>query len=110
MAVCSCAVLSLCLLGPPLAASLFIFAAAAAFSAYQLAANAAFVAAVPSSWRGQAFGLANGGMNVGQSAWFIAAGALASVISPAVVIALSGLAGAAVAVLLAIAWRDIPAG
>jgi len=110
MAVCSCAVLSLCLLGPPLAASLFIFAAAAAFSAYQLAANAAFVAAVPSSWRGQAFGLANGGMNVGQSAWFIAAGALASVISPAVVIALSGLIGTAVAAMLAIAWRDKTAG
>jgi Major Facilitator Superfamily len=107
LAVCACLVLGLCALAPPLGASLVIFAASTTFSAYQLAANAAFVAAVPPSWRGQAFGLANGGIRVGQSVWFAAAGAAASVVSPAVVIALSGLAGTAVAVMLAVTWHRL---
>ena len=88
---------------------LVIFAASTVCSCYQLAANAAFVKAVPPSWRGQAFGLANGGINVGQSAWFAAAGALASVLSPAVVIGLSGLLGTAIAATLAVSWRRLPA-
>lgn len=109
LAICACGLLSLCFLAPPLAASLIIFAAATSCSAYQLAANAAFVAAVPSSWRGRAFGLANAGINVGQSVWFAAAGAAASAVSPAVVIGASGVIGAVVAATLAIAWRRLPA-
>jgi MFS family permease len=109
LAICSCAVLCLTPLTPTLAAAMIIFAVSTACSAYQLAANAAFVTAVPASWRGQAFGLANGGINVGQSAWFAAAGAAALVVSPAVVIAVSGLVGAAAAAALAIAWRRLPA-
>lgn len=108
MAVCTPAVLCLCFAAPPLAASLIIFAASTAFSAYQLAANAAFVRAVPASWRGQAYGLANGGINVGQSLWFAAAGAAASAVSPAVVIGASGLIGTVVAATLAVAWRRLP--
>jgi MFS family permease len=109
LAICSCAVLCLTPLAPALAAAMIIFAVSTACSAYQLAANAAFVTAVPASWRGQAFGLAQGGINVGQSAWFAAAGAAALVVSPPVVIAVSGLVGAAAAAALAIAWRRLPA-
>jgi len=109
LAICSCVVLCLTPLAPVLAAAMIIFAVSTACSAYQLAANAAFVTAVPASWRGQAFGLASGGINVGQSAWFAAAGAAALVVSPAVVIAVSGLVGAAAAAALAIAWRRLPA-
>jgi MFS family permease len=109
MAVCTPAVLCLCFAAPPLAASLIIFAASTACSSYQLAANSAFVAAVPASWRGQAYGLANGGINVGQSAWFAAAGAAASVVSPVIVIGASGLIGTLVAATLAVTWRRLPA-
>jgi MFS family permease len=109
LAIAACGLLSLCFVAPPLAASMVIFAAATSCSAYQLAANAAFVAAVPSSWRGRAFGLANAGINVGQSLWFAAAGAAASAISPAVVIGASGVIGAAVAATLAVTWRRLPA-
>jgi MFS family permease len=109
LAVAACAILALCFLSPPLIASLVVFAASTVCSCYQFAANAAFVKAVPPSWRGQAFGLANGGINVGQSLWFAAAGAAADVLSPAVVIGLSGLIGAAIAVSLAISWRGLPA-
>jgi MFS family permease len=107
LAVCCCAVLALCLLKPPLAASLVIFALSTVCSAFQLAANAAFVTVVPATWRGQAFGLANGGINVGQSVWFAAAGAACAVVSPAVVVAVSGLIGAGVAAALAVTWRRL---
>ncbi|MGH3156882.1 MAG: MFS transporter, partial [Streptosporangiaceae bacterium] len=69
LAVSCCAVLALCALGPVLGLALVIIAAAGALSAYQLATNAAFVAAVPGHRRGQAFGVANGGINVGQGVW-----------------------------------------
>jgi hypothetical protein len=78
---------------------------AGACAGYQLAANAAFVAAVPAGRRGQAFGLANGGMQVFQGLWFIVAGAVAGAIGPATMIAISGGIGAVVAALLAVSWR-----
>lgn len=105
MAVGACGVLMLCWIQPGVSGSLAIFAVAGALAGYQLAANAAFVATVPAERRGQAFGLANGGMQVAQGLWFIAAGALASVVTPAATIAVSGLLGAAVATLLMIDWR-----
>jgi hypothetical protein len=104
LAVGACAVLVLCAAQPDMAASLLIFAASGACAAYQLAANAAFVAAVPGDRRSQAFGLANGGMQVFQGLWYVLAGALAEVLTPAAVIALSGGIGAVAAAMLAASW------
>jgi len=105
MAVGACAVLMLCWTQPGAPVSLAIFALAGALASFQLPANAAFVAAVPAARRGQAFGLANGGMQVAQGVWFIAAGALAETVTPATAIAISGLIGAAMATKLMIDWR-----
>jgi MFS family permease len=105
LAVGSCALLLLCLLRPGLAGSLIIFTLSGGCAAYQLAANAAFVAAVPAERRGQAFGLANGGMQVSQGLWFVAAGAAALALAPAVVIAASGAVGAVAAIALTVSWR-----
>lgn len=105
LAVCSCAVLGVCILQPGLAVSLLIFASAGAFSAYQVAANAAFVATLPARHRGQAFGIANGGIQVGQGLWFVLAGAAAQAATPAMVIASSGAVGTVAAFALAISWR-----
>jgi MFS family permease len=105
LAVSCCAVLTACALAPPLGLALVIIAAAGALSAYQLATNAAFIGAVPSHRRGQAFGVANGGINVGQGLWFAVAGLAADAIGPARVIAASGAVGAAVALALAVSWR-----
>jgi MFS family permease len=105
LAVAACGLLLLCLTRPGLAGSLTIFALSGACAAYQLAANAAFVAAVPAERRGQAFGLANGGMQVSQGLWFVAAGAAALALTPAVVIAVSGGFGAVAAVALTVSWR-----
>jgi hypothetical protein len=59
---------------------------------------------VPPERRGQAFGLANGGMQVFQGVWFIIVGALAGLLGPGAVIALSGCLGTFAAVLLAARW------
>ena len=115
LAAASCAVLMAFWLQPGLAAALILLAVSGACTSYQLAANSAFVAAVPAQRRGQAFGLANGGMQVCQGVWIVIAGALAAhAYSPAAVIAISGGIGAVVAAALAIGWRRessaIPAG
>src|SRR5579859_8038227 len=88
MAVGACAVLVLCGLRPSFPAAIAIFVVAGACAGYQLAANAAFVAAIPAERRGQAFGLANGGMQVFQGLWFIVAGAVAGALGPATMIAI----------------------
>jgi len=105
LAVAACAALLLCLFRPGLSLSLAIFIASGACAAYQLAANAAFVSAVPNHRRSQAFGLANGGMQVSQGLWFVLAGAAAEAMAPTMVIAVSGGIGAALAASLALSWH-----
>ena len=107
LAVAACGLLALFWLRPDLVAALLIIAGSGACASYQLEANAAFVAAVPPERRGQAFGLANGGMQVIQGLWIILAGGAASAnaVSPAVAIAISGGLGAVLAAALAISWR-----
>ena len=107
LAVAASGVLLLCWLQPDLPGSLLIIAVSGACAAYQLAANAAFVAVVPPERRGQAFGLANGGMQVTQGIWIVVAGALAAsgAVTPATAVAVSGGLGAILAAALATSWR-----
>jgi MFS family permease len=107
MAVAACGVLVLCALHTGLSGALLIITASGICASYQLAANAAFVAAVPPERRGQAFGLANGGMQVTQGIWIVLAGAIASShpVTPAIVIAASGGLGAVLAAALATMWH-----
>ncbi len=109
LAIAACAVLMCFWAAPGFGLSLVLFAVAGACASYQVAANAAFVADVPPGRRGQAFGLANGGMQVLQGLWFIVAGAIATLAGPATVIGLSGGLGAVLAVSLAISWRRMSA-
>ena len=69
---------------------------------YQVGANAAFVAAVPDERRGQAFGLAIAGMQLGQGAAMLLAGAIASHAGPWWVITAAGGVGAAASLLIAL--------
>ncbi len=84
-----------------------IFTLSAAFGAYQIAANTAFVVRVPDERRAQAFGIASMGVIVGQGAGFVAAGAAAGVVTPAVVIAAGGGAGPVVVFVLTFRWRQV---
>jgi predicted MFS family arabinose efflux permease len=102
LAVATCGVLILFLLQPGLAVSLLILFASGVCGCYQLAANAAFVTAAPPERRSQAFGLAQGGMSLGQGAVMILAGAAAQHYAPARVIAVCGAVGAVMALAVAV--------
>jgi predicted MFS family arabinose efflux permease len=94
LAVGACAVLILFFWKPDLYASLLVLFASGLCASYQLAANAAFVSAAPQERRSQAFGLAQGGMSLGQGTVMIVAGAAAQHHTPARVIAVCGAIGA----------------
>lgn len=72
-------------------------------SAYQLAANAAFVQAVPDAQRGQAFGLAVTALQIAQGLGIGLAGWVAEQAGPGRAIAVAGAAGVVAA---AGAWRS----
>jgi MFS family permease len=105
LAVASCAVLAFFALSPSLLPALLILAASGMFTCFQLAANAAFVQAAPAEHRSQAFGLAVGGMSLGQGLAMILAGAAAERYAPSAVVAVVGALGAVVAAMLAMSWR-----
>jgi MFS family permease len=104
LAVAACAVLIVFAAAPPLGGVLLILAVSGALGAYQLAANAAFVSAVPQERRGAAFGLAQGGISLGQGLVMLAAGAAAGHFAPANVIAVIGAVGAVCALVVALSW------
>ena len=107
LAVAACGVLALFFLQPGLPGSLLILFASGLGAGYQIAANAAFVSAAPQEQRSQAFGLAQGGISLGQGVVMILAGAAADHYSPAWVIAVTGTVGAVVALAIAVSWaRD----
>ena len=93
LAAAACAVLVLFAFRPALPVALIILTVSGMFDCYQLAANAAFVTQAPPNRRSQAFGVAQGGMSLGQGAAMIMAGAAAQHYSPAVVIAVTGAVG-----------------
>lgn len=101
LAMLACGVLVAFGLHPPLPVALAILTASGIFDCYQLAANAAFVTAVPAEHRSAAFGVAQAGMSLGQGTAMILAGAAAQTHSPSSVIAAAGaigvLCGAAIA-------------
>ena len=107
MSMLACAPLIGCALQPPLWAVVALWGLSGVGSAYQLAANAAFVAAVPPSGRGQAFGLAQSGILAGQGLGILAGGALAQVLGPEPVVALAGVTGLTVAAMLALTWTQV---
>jgi predicted MFS family arabinose efflux permease len=115
LAVATCAVLVFFVLKPALPVTLVILAVSGAFGAYQIAANAAFVSAVPGAWRARAFGLAQGGMSLGQGTVMVVAGAAAQHWVPATVVAVIGAVGAVCAACVAASWNrsrkaDAPGG
>ena len=107
LATLTCGALVLIALRPGLVVSLVIFSASATFGVYQIAANTAFAIRVPNERRAQAMGIATMGVIVGQGAGFVAAGAAAEVIAPAVVIAVAGGIGAVCSLVLALRWRHV---
>jgi len=109
LAALSCGPLLLCALRPPLSLVLGLLVVAGMGASYQLAANAAFVQAVPAGWRGQAFGLATSGLIAGQGLSVVIAGAIADLVPPSAVIAGAGALGLlAVAAVSGLGRRLVP--
>ena len=107
LAISACAILVLFFWKPDRYASLLILIASGLCSAYQLAANAAFVRAAPTEQRSQAFGLAQGAMSLGQGAMMVLAGAAAEHHSPARAVAVCGAVGTVIALTVTVsAARD----
>jgi MFS family permease len=105
MAVAACLVLVTCLARPGLPGLLVIVALSGLLASYQIAANAAFVLDAPDDRRGQAYAIANGGMNLAQGLLYVLAGVAATAATPAIAVAGSGLAGAVLATWLMLRWR-----
>jgi MFS family permease len=112
LAAASCAPLAASSLHPPLWAVLVLWAAAGAAGAYQLAAVAAFVRALPAGDRASGVDLAQSGLVAVQGAGLLAAGAAAQLIGPQAAVTITGLVGVAVAATLGGTWRRLcsPAG
>jgi Transmembrane secretion effector len=107
LAVVSCAPLAASSLHPPLWAVLVLWAAAGAAGAYQLAAAAAFVRALPAEDLASAVDLAQAGLIVAQGAGLLAAGLAAQLVGPQAAVTMTGLLGVAVAATLAGTWRRL---
>ena len=102
LAVVACAALVLFATDPGLPGVLLILALSGLCGCYQLAANASFVQATPPTRRSQAFGIAQGGMSLGQGTAIILAGAAAGYVTPASVISSAGSIGAVCALAIAL--------
>lgn len=98
LAAAASGVLVLFVFRPPLPVALAVLGLSGIFDCFQLAANASFVAAAPARVRSQAFGIAQGGMSLGQGVGIVVAGALAEHYAPSLVIAASGAIGAVAAI------------
>jgi hypothetical protein len=105
LAALCCGTLALFLARPDLAWSLVIIAASGALGCYQVAANTGFMQALSRDRQAQAFGIATAGIWTAQGLAYLAAGAAADIVPPAVVISASGIAGAVAAAALALSWR-----
>ncbi|GAA0546770.1 MFS transporter [Actinomadura livida] len=92
---------------PPLWGVVALWALSGVGSAYQLAANAAFVSAVPAAGRGQAFGLAQSGILAGQGVGILVGGAATQVLGPETVVALAGVLGLSAAAVLTLVWNQV---
>jgi MFS family permease len=104
LAMLSCAPLIFCQVHPPVAVVGALWAVSGAGGAYQLAAAAAFVRALPARDRAHAFAVAQSGLLTAQVLGLLAAGATAKRFGPQAAVALAGLLGLVAAAVLATDW------
>ena len=104
LAMLSCAPLIFCQVHPPVPLVAALWAMAGAGGAYQLAAAAAFVQALPRTEQARAFAVAQSGLLAAQVVGLLAAGAAANRLGPQAAVALAGLLGLVAAARLATGW------
>ena len=104
LAMLSCAPLIFCQVRPPLPMVTALWALAGAGGAYQLAAAAAFIRALPRAQQVRAFAVAQAGLLAAQVLGILAAGAVAQRLGPQTAVTLAGLLGLVAAAVLATDW------
>jgi MFS family permease len=104
LAMLSCAPLIFCQVHPPAPVVALLWTLAGAGGAYQLAAAAAFIRALPGTEKARAFAVAQSGLLAAQVAGLLAAGAVAKRLGPPAAVALAGLLGLVAAAQLATDW------
>ena len=104
LAMLSCAPLIFCQVHPPAPVVALLWALAGAGGAYQLAAAAAFVRALPGTEKAHTFAVAQTGLLAAQVTGLVAAGAVAKRLGSPAAVALAGLLGLVAAAALATDW------
>jgi MFS family permease len=107
LAVLAMAPLVLTAVHPPAVVAGLLWAASGFGMAFQLPANAAFVAAVPAASRGRAFGLAQSGLQLWQGVAIAAGGFAARSIHVELVVAGAGVLGLACVGAIALRWPQL---
>lgn len=92
-------------LQPSLWLAVALWALSGVLSSHTVVAFATFTRLVPDHRRGQAVGLVSAGLQTAQGLGLAAAGAVASVLSPSVTVAVCGAAGTVCALLAGRAWQ-----
>lgn len=103
LAACTGLPLIGCIAQPGLALTLLLWALCGVGTAYNVAANSAYVAALPNARRSQGIAVAAAGMVTGQGVAILLGGVVASALSPWLVVGAAG--GIATAITLAMAIR-----
>ena len=104
LAMLSCGPLIFSLAHPPLPVLILLLALAGAGGAYQLAAAAAFVTALPAARRVRAFAVAQTGLLAAQGLGIVTGGAVAQRVGAPEAVALAGFMGLLAAAALATDW------
>ena len=94
-----------CAAQPGIAVSLLLWFACGVCCGYQVLAAAAFVQRTPDAQRAQVFGMAAAGLIAVQGVGVLLFGFVAEQLDPHAAVAIAGGAGAALAFVLAVAWR-----
>jgi MFS family permease len=102
LAICTGLPLAACALQPGLPVTLLLWALCGVGTAYNVAANTAFVREVPNERRSQAIALATTGMVTGQGLAILLGGVIASVAPPWAVVAVAGGLGVLIATAMAV--------
>lgn len=99
--------LAACVLHPPLAVSLALWALTGVFGAYLVQVMPAYVVAAPQARRGQAIGVAASGLLAVQGIGILLGGIVASQLNPAAAVAIAGVVASALAAVLSLRWRQL---
>ncbi len=109
LALASCAPLVGCVWDPPLWVVLALWLLAGAGGAFQIAAVAAFLAALDGGSRGSAFGVAQSGLYAVQGLGVLGGGAIAQLAGAPLTVSIAGLLGLCAATKLTIDWARLRA-